>query len=109
MIRRQNPDGTWTEITDEEFVAAKGDEALRYLRSTPTPFDEMTEFERYMTDKMQSEAEVSVALRKAGIESLDDLPVEGDDEVLPAGDLSDFVPKEHDHELAARLYGGKKA
>ena len=44
-------------------------------------------------------------LWQAGIESLDNLPVEGDDEALPAGDLEDFVPREHDHEAAWRKYG----
>ena len=109
MPEIMNPDGTWTKMTKAEYIERFGEEDWRELAIPPVPESEMTEFERYMTDKMQSEAEVSVALRKAGIESLDDLPIEGDDEVLPAGDLSDFAPKEYDHELADRLYGGKKA
>ena len=50
--------------------------------------------------KMQDQAETNHALRKAGIESLDDLPVEGDDEPGEALPFDHPVPEAYDFEQA---------
>lgn len=54
-------------------------------------FQRLSPLERRMHD----EASTSAALRAAGVESLDDLPVEGDDESIS---LDDLVPREYDDE-----------
>ena len=64
---------------------------------------------RKMADQAKTNHALDRILAEAGVDSLFDLPVECDDEVLPAGDLSDFVPKEYDHERADELYGGGQA
>ncbi len=92
-------------LTDEQYVAEFGEERWRMLATPTVPYEELTKGGRYLADKMRSEAEVNAALAEAGYESIFDLPVEGDDEVLLAGDLSDFVPREHDHERALELHG----
>ena len=97
MPEIMNPDGTWTTLTKAEYIERFGEDDWRALTMPPIPESEMTEFQQYMSDKMQVEAEASAALRAAGIESLDDLPVEGDDASIS---LDDLVPQEYDYEGA---------
>ena len=86
-------DGEPREMSVDEFTA--------YLRTLPEPDPvEMTEGQRYLANKMQEEALTSAALAAAGIESLDDLRVEGDDEPGEALPFDHPVPQEYDYEGA---------
>ncbi len=112
-FERLNADGTWTKETEEEartrilvecmakYGDVRGREAFEERWSaltTPiTPESELTEDEKYLMDKMQSEQEVHEAAKRAGIASIFDLSRHDDDESVPLGEL---VPQET--ELDAR-------
>ena len=133
MIVVHHADGTSTEMTEEQAwehklaanIARYGEEEGRRLAEakwrilhTPNkPWSEMTEGERILADKMQSEHEVNQAMARSGYTSFDDLrpdyeealldplaPSADDDEEFDIGDL---VPKEYDYEAAAALTARK--
>ena len=89
-------------LTDEEYIAEFGEESWRAftapVRAPILDPADMTEGERYLYNKMQAEGEASAALAAAGIEDLDDLPVEGE----PPVTLDDLEPREYDYEGALR-------
>lgn len=81
MISRHNQDGTWTELTDEEFIAQEGWETWRWVMAPLDPaVSEMAEGQVHLAYKRQVQAELNSALHPAGIESLDNLPRRPDSE-----------------------------
>ncbi len=99
MIESLLPDGTVVKLTDEEFIERFGEERWRDLTGgTVIDPEDMTEGQRYLVDKMQAEQETNEVLAAAGIESLDDLFVEGDEESIA---LDDLPRQEYDDEGAA--------
>ena len=94
------PDGTWKEVTWDGIRERSGEDAVRALTEPSIPESEMTSGQRYLADKMQEEALTSAALAAAGIESLDDLRVEGDDEPGEALPFDHPVPEAYDFEQA---------
>lgn len=90
----------------EAFVAEHGEEMRDFAEDiyaewpAPIALEEMTEGQRYLIAKMQSEQETNESLAAAGIESLDDLRVEDDDETwTPPDDWP--APREYDDAGAA--------
>lgn len=117
MPERMNTDGTWTRETDEEArarilaesIAELGEAEGRALAeqrwaALDTPVvdpEDMTESERYLAGKMQSEHEVNAAAAGAGVESIFDLPSEDDDDTwTPPDDWP--APRDYDYEGALR-------
>ncbi len=112
-FERLNADGIWTKETEEEartrilaecidrYGDEKGREAFKErwsaLTTPVTPESELTEGEKYLMDKMQSEQEVHEAWKRSGRTldlSGDPLaPGNDDDESIP---LDDLVPQEYD-------------
>lgn len=72
MIRSQNPDGTWTERTDEEFIKEFGEEELQRIRAPLLKRSEMTEGQKYLADKMMMQAAAQSGIE---IEIVDGRPV----------------------------------
>jgi len=78
------------ELTRDQFLAEFPDSTLF---DKPKPESEMTEGERYLADKMQSEQDVNEQLAKSGVTSVLDMRQDDDDETIP---LDDLVPREYD-------------
>ena len=87
----------------EAFVVEHGEElrsfAEEFYSDPPDPIapEDMTEGQRYLAAKMQSEHEVNAAAAAAGYESIFDLPSE-DDDVLNAAAYEDWDAEEPDTE-----------
>ncbi len=79
------------ELSREEYLAEFGDDDL--LFQEPKPESELTEGERYLLDKMQSEQDVHEQLAKSGVASILDLRQDDDDETVS---LDDLIPQEYD-------------
>ena len=133
MIMELNADGTWTELTEEEAwkrmlaecIAHDGEEEGRRVAevrwktlTTPiTPWSELTETQRSLANRMQSEEEVNIAARKAGYGSIFDLPDPYEDEypdpLAPSDDDDEEVEidlrgaREYDYEAASALAARK--
>ena len=107
MIEVMQPDGTWRQYTDEEYIAEFGEDTFRAKFKAPV-IDEadMTEGQRYLSRKMQSEHGVNAACAEAGYESIFDLPAHDDDKSVPIDDLE---PREYDVEGAARDLEARQA
>ena len=99
MPEIMNPDGSWTALSEAEFIERFGEDDLRALKTPIADLPDMTEGERYLADKMQSEHDTSAALAAAGYDSVFDLPMESDDDSIS---LDDLVPQEYDDEGALR-------
>ncbi len=82
------------QLTLEEFREEKPEIAAAFESTAPGG----DEPQGYLQRKMQSEQDTNEALARAGIESLDDLAVEGDDASIPIDDLE---PREYDDAGAA--------
>ena len=89
MPEKMLPDGTWVHQTWEE-LEAEDPEATHDLRVPKSTDPDVIRFAAKMTDQ----ALTNNALAAAGIEDLDDLPVEGDG--LP----DEWEPREYDYEGA---------
>ncbi len=92
--------GTYRPVSEEEYqqhmIALLGEETWRAISAPPKSEAELTEGEKYLLNKMQSEHEVNAAAAAAGYESIFDLPSEDDEEVdldfgPPVGDAYDRV------------------
>ena len=96
-------------LTDEEYkeyiISECGEEVWKDLKAPNSTDPDVLRLTAKMTDQEKTNHVLSKTLADAGVDSIFDLPYEGDDEVLPAGDLEDFVPREYDHEAAWRKYG----
>ena len=129
---RLTADG-WVEMTMEEAwdrklvecIALYGEEEGRrtaewqwkILMTPNKPWSEMTEGERILADRMQSEEEVNIAARKAGYGSIFDLPDPYEDEypdpLAPSDDDDEEVgidlrgALEYDYEAASALAARK--
>ncbi len=77
MVEKQLPDGSRMQQTDQETRTEMGQMAWRFCKVPPVPESALTEGEKWLAKKMQSEAETGTALAAASYESLFDLPVEG--------------------------------
>ena len=134
MIKRQNADGTWVEMTEAEAwedilaesIALYGEEegrkdAEKTWRDLHTPGkarSEMTEGERNLSDRMQAEHEMSVTLARGGYKSILDLPGGYDslpDPLAPREDDDREVEidlhdaREYDHEGASADLAARQA
>lgn len=67
MPREMLPDGTYREMSWEEVRERGGEEAVRDLQTPPIPPSEMTEGQRALAERMQSEAELNHKLDEAGL------------------------------------------
>ena len=116
----QNDEGVWVEVTAEEMwedmlaerIARYGEEEGRkvaevhweMLNTPGKPWSELTEGERSLAKRMQAEEEVNIAARRAGSESIFDLPDPyGDEEV----EIDLRGAREYDYEAAAALTARK--
>ena len=133
MIWELNDDGTWTKLTEEEAwehmlaegIARYGEEEGRKIAgmrwealTTPIkPRSEMTDGERILADRMQSEHEVNQAMARSGYTSFDDLRPDYEEALLdplaPSADDDEEVEidlrgaREYDYEAAAALTARK--
>ena len=106
MIEKMQPDGTWQQFTDEEYIAEFGEDAFRKFTAPAVDEADMTEGQKTLADRMQAEHGVNAAAAAAGVASIFDLPSEDDDESIP---LDDLEPREYDDEGAAADYEARKA
>ena len=76
MIRIFEADGTWRDLTDEQFIAEFGEDEFREFEVPEIAEADMTEGQKYLASKMQSEHGVNAAAGRAGIGSIFVLPSE---------------------------------
>ena len=85
-------------LTETQYLEEFGeDDAWRFFKAPKAALADMPADERRFYEKMQDQEATNAALAAAGIESLDDLAVEGDDETIA---LDDFTPGDYDYEGA---------
>ena len=100
MPEVMRPDGTWETITREQYIERYGEDDWHDLTRPSVALEDMPPEERRFYEKMQDQHETNAALAAAGIESLDDLRVEGDDEPGEALPFDHPVPEAYDFEQA---------
>ena len=106
MIEVMQPDGTYRRWSDKDYIAEFGEKAFRKFQAPVVEEAAMTEGQKYLANKMQSEHGVNAAAARAGVDSIFDLPSWDDDESIP---LDDLVPQEYDDAGAAADYEARKA
>ena len=94
MVEMMLPDGTWVEMTDDEARREMSEEEWDALTAPDSTDPDVVR----LAEKMTDQALTNNALAAAGIEDLDDLPVEGE----PPVTLDDLEPREYDYEGALR-------
>lgn len=106
MIEVMQPDGTYRQFSDEDYIAEFGEDAFRKFQAPVVEEGDMSEGQKYLANKMQAEHGVNAAAARAGVDSIFDLPSEDDDESIP---LDDLVPQEYDDAGAAADYEARRA
>ena len=94
MVEMMLPDGTWVEMTDDEARREMSEEEWQALTEPDSTDPDVVR----LAEKMTDQALTNNALAAAGIEDLDELPVEGE----PPVTLDDLEPREYDYEGALR-------
>ena len=83
-MKLRHADGSYTELSDEEYIARFGREEFDMVNEPTISREDMTPAQRSLQDRIDDQARTSAVLLRAGVDSLDDLPHESAQEGIPS-------------------------